>query len=297
MLKKLIRTFSPNPLDLLLKKANRNRKKRFLLFWNRGLGDIALGLYAIVHRIKEKVPDAEITFLIRKDLAQGFSLFKGVSTIIAPHWERKIRYQKNEELQKLQIDENLFDVIIDWPDPTYWVGWQRGTLVPKLTWKKEFYQNTQSLGINPKKKYIAVQPLCESNYGLWRNLPEHSWEKLFGLLEEKGEEVLLLGYNQVPKFEGNNIIDLRGKTDLYQLLSIMQENIKTLIVPDSGILSMTYYLDKDFPIKILSLWADPNHGILKQNIGSPNKLLTHIPLIAEDKDLSKLSIKTIVHQL
>ena len=32
-----------------------------MLFWNRGLGDIALGLYAIVHRIRESIPDAKIT--------------------------------------------------------------------------------------------------------------------------------------------------------------------------------------------------------------------------------------------
>lgn len=294
---KLIRKLSPNPLDQILKKANRKKQTRFLLFWNRGLGDIALGLYGIVQRIHEKIPEAEVTFLIRKDLQQGFGLFKGVSTIIAPHWERKYRYYKDQELKKLQINKDLFDVIIDWPDPSYWIKWQRGKIIPKLYWQNTFNKDTKDLGVNPEKKYIAVQPLCETTYGLWRNLPMSSWEKLFEELSNKGEEILLLGYLPTPKFSGKNILDLRGKTDLYQLLSIMQTNVKTLIVPDSGILSMTYYLNKDFPIKVLSLWADPNHGILKQNVSSPNRDLLHIPLIAKDKDLSKMSIKKIITQL
>ena len=65
MLKKLIRKFGPNPLDRILEKAKQKNHKTFLIYWNRGLGDIALGLYAIVHRIRETIPDAEITFLTR----------------------------------------------------------------------------------------------------------------------------------------------------------------------------------------------------------------------------------------
>lgn len=294
MLKKLVRLLAPNPLDSLLK--TKGPKKHFLLFWNRGLGDIALGLYAIVYRIREKYPEAKVTFLIRKDLEQGFSLFKGVSTIIASGWKRGERYSKELEMKKQNLDSRDYDVIIDWPDPSYWVKWQRGKLIPKLYWKKEFYKDPSLLGLKDEK-YIAVQPLCETNYGLWRNFPQESFQKLFEKLEEKGEKILLLGKEPVPVFKGKNIIDLRGKTDLYELLSIMQKRVKVLIVPDSGILSMTYYLNRDFPIKIISLWADPNHGILKQNVQSPNKSLFHIPLVAKDKNLSKLSIETITQHL
>jgi len=287
-----MRAVAPNPLDKLLKV----QKKHILLFWNRGLGDIALGLYAIAYRIKEKQPNAKITFLIREDLQQGFSLFEGVSTIIAKDWKRGERYSKDRELKKQKIDPEDFDEIIEWPDPTYWVKWQRGKLTPKLTWKEEFFKDPGLLGLE-EKKYIAVQPLCETNYGLWRNFPESSFQKLFEKLEEKGERIILLGKEAKPEFKGKNIVDLRGKTDLYQLLSLMQKRVKALIVPDSGVLSMSYYLNKDFPIKVISLWADPNHGILKQNVASPNKSLTHIPLIAKDKDLSKMSVEKILEHL
>lgn len=291
MFRKIYRKLAPNPLNQLLKKANRNNKKHFLLYWNRGLGDIALGLYAIVHKIKEQVPNAKITFLIRKDLEQGFSLFKGVNYIVAKDWKRGIRYTE-KEVAKHALDENDFDEIITWPDPSYWVKWQHGKIVPKLIWKKEFEKSLEKLGIDPNQKYIACQPLCETNYGLWRNLPHQSYQKLFDAL--KDQKILLLGKSPSPEFSGDHILDLRGKTDLYTLLTLMKTRVKTLLVPDSGILSMTYYLNEQFPIKVISLWADPYHGILKQNVSSPNKKLIHYPLIADNKDLSNLSVEKIL---
>jgi len=297
MLKKIIRKFSPNPLDQIIKKAQKNRDKRFLLFWNRGLGDIALGLYAMVQKIKESIPDSEITFLIRKDLAQGFSFLEGVKVIRAPDWKRGERYCGQAEIKRLGLDRKKYDIVIEWPDPTYWVKWQLGNVVPKLYWKKEFERPLDEMGLEKKQKYIACQPLCETNYGLWRNLPPASWKLLFSRLAEKKEGVILLGKEPTPKFEGDNIIDLRGKTDLYTLLSLLQKKIKCLIVPDSGILSMTYYLYRSFPIKVISLWADPNHGVLKQNIFSPNPELIHIPLVEEKKDLSALDINKILCHL
>ncbi len=71
MFKKLYRKFGPNPLDQMLKKQS---GKKILIFWNRGLGDIALGLFAIVHRIREFIPDSQITFLTRPNLRDGFLL-------------------------------------------------------------------------------------------------------------------------------------------------------------------------------------------------------------------------------
>jgi UDP-N-acetylglucosamine pyrophosphorylase len=90
------------------------------------------------------------------------------------------------------------------------------------------------------------------------------------------------------------LIDLRGKTTLFELLSIIQHRCSALVLPDSGILSMAYYLDVSFPIRVVSLWADPRHGILKQNVSSPNPQLVHIPLVGEHRDLSTVSADQVV---
>ena len=67
-----------------------------------------------------------------------------------------------------------------------------------------------------------------------------------------------------------------------------------LILPDSGILSMVYYLNTNFKIDVISLWAFKEHGILKQNVKSPNTLLNHFPIISKENDLSKLDTSQLI---
>ncbi len=156
----------------------------------------------------------------------------------------------------------------------------RGNLIPKLKWDPLHDDLWKSFDLPDSYTYICVQPVTETNYGLWRNWPLARWQDLFERLEKIGSvKVLLFGFGAGPDFPYKNVIDLRGKTTLFQLLSIVKNRCKAAILPDSGILSMIYYLDAPFPIQIVSLWADPNHGILKQGVPSPNRKLQHFPLI------------------
>ncbi len=111
----------------MLKRAAKKKSKSFLLGWNRGLGDIALGLYAIVHRIRERIPNAEITFLTRENLLDGFTMLGDVRILAAPDWKRGKVQSIRETLKKMGIDPKSFDLIIEWPSPTDWVAWQEGT--------------------------------------------------------------------------------------------------------------------------------------------------------------------------
>ncbi len=290
MFKTFLRKISPNPLDRIVKKAQKKGQKRFLLGWNRGLGDIALGLFAICKRIQEKIPDAEITFLIRKNLEEGFSLLQGVNVLVAPDWKRGESYNIEETLKKLSIEKEAFEVILEKPNPTYWVKWQLGKVTPKLSWKKELDCLCKSFAIPEGKTIVGVQANAETAYGYWRNWPEKNWQELFSKREEDLFFVLF-GFEKTPLFSQKNVLDLRGKTTLFEAISIIKNRCQYLIVPDSGLLSMTYYLEEAFPIKVLSLWADPNHGILKQNVASPNPLLKHIPLIGNYRDLSPITVE------
>lgn len=289
MFRTLARIFLPNKFDWLLKRTARKGGKRILLGWNRGLGDIALGLYAMVQRIRELVPGAEITFITRENLRDGFSMLEGVRTIIAPDWKRGSPTKIDESLKK------QFDLVIEKPSPTDWVRWQRGKVVPRIKWDKKhdpLYEKFNLSGM-----YVGVQVAAETNYGLWRNWPLDKWQELFDRLEKIGVNVLLFGFGNEPKFENANIVDLRGKTTLFELLSIIKNRAYGLVLPDSGVSSMVYYLDESFPIRLTTLWADPNHGILKQNVASPNPQLIHCPLISEKRDLSTVSVDAVIGEL
>lgn len=282
----------------MLKRCAKRGGYKILLGWNRGLGDIALGLYAMVHRIREYIPHAEITFLIRENLKDGFSLLEGVNTIVAPNWKRGEAVDVKRTLLELKIDPKRFDLIISRPSPTDWVPWQRGKIVPKLKWNPECDSLHEKFDLPQGFTYIGVQVVAETSYGLWRNWPMVRWNELFqSLLSREKIKILLFGFGDEPKFSFPNIIDLRGKTSFFELLSIIKNRCQFLILPDSGISSMTYYLDVQFPIHLISLWADPDHGILKQRVPSPNSLLVHTPLIGENRDLLSVSMESVLQRL
>ncbi len=296
MLKKILRKVSSNPLDQILKKAKNENKKNILLTWNRGLGDIATGMYAIVFRIRQFIKDAKITFLVRDDLKDGFSLLEDIEVIPVSFWRRKVPFDVQHTLELLKINPQKYDLIIDNLDPTNWVTWQRSTLIPKLKYKNEIDLLYKKFNLPSDKILIGAQPSAETKYGYWRNWPQEKWQQLFDELDEN-VQVVLFGKENNPNFLSEKIIDLRGKTNLFEMLSIIKNKILYLIAPDSGILTFTYYLDMDFPIKVISLWGDSKHGILKQNVESPNMYLKHDPLIYENKGLGKLSVKELLKHI
>ena len=108
---------------------------------------------------------------------------------------------------------------------------------------------------------------------------------------------LLFGSKKNDYYKYSNVIDLRGKTDFLELISIIKNVCKYLILPDSGILSFVYYLSCSFPIKIISLWGDANQGVLKQNVASPNPQLVHIPFLGRNKDINAIDLENIIRSL
>lgn len=301
MFRSFKRRFFPNPFDAMLDRLEKKKGKRIVIAWNRGLGDIALGLYAMVLRIHEKIENPEIFFVTRPNLQQGFSLLEKVTTIIDFDWKRGDKICLQKSLKKLGMDPKEFDLVIENPSPTDWVYWQRGKVVPKLRWDPSWEDLWKKFGLSSKEgktRYIAIQVEAETNYGLWRNLPLEKWGELLDRLERLEDvKVVLFGFEKKVEFPHKNLIDLRGKTSLYELLSIIKNCCHHLILPDSGILSMAYYLDVSFDLHIISLWADPNHGILKQNVASPNRLLRHTPFIGKNRDLSFLSMAQVMDAL
>lgn len=288
MLKNLFRSILPNPLDSILISAHKKNQKTFLLAWNRGIGDIPLGLFAIVHRIRWFIPDSKITFMIRPSLKEGFILFPQVKTVIATSWERGKDYSIEETLLQLNLSKEDFDVIIENPDPTYWVKYQIGRVRPYLTWKSELDKLHEKFNLPSNYIYLAAQTHSDTGHSPWRDYPEEKWKEIFNLLDKKKKiKVLLFGIEKKSSFENDCVIDLRGKTSMLDVLSIIKNRCSYAILPDGGILSLLYYLDVNFPIKLVTLWSD-RQGVLKQNVESPNRLLKHYPILRTRSDFKDI---------
>ena len=295
MIKKLIDWIRPNPFDHLLKKMAGENKSRFLIVWNRGLGDIPLGLYALVYRVRELIPHSSITFLTRKDLADAFLMLDDVNVLIASTWKRGKEVCLSDALIEHNLSTNMFDVLLEKPDPTKWFKWQLGTLTPKLTWNNQWDTLCSSFKIDASQTYIGahIQTETSMHYGYEKNWGLSSWRNLFNrIYEEKKGTILLFGMKKEPAFLMDHVIDLRGLTSLFDMLSLIKNCCRYLIVPDSGVLSMTYYLNIDFPIRVVSLWSDPCQGVLRQAVDSPNRQMTHIPLLGKDEVIANIDEKT-----
>ena len=293
MFRTFARNFLPNPLDWKLKRAKKRGAKTVLLCWNRGLGDIALGLAAIIHRIRDALPDARISVLTRKNLKEGFTLLDGLEILVATDWERGGVYDWREALPG-----RSFDLVLEKPSPTDWCQWQHKRFTPRLKWVPAHDKLSEKFDLEEGFTYIGVQVVAETQYGLWRNFSLQRWNELFDRLEKRGNiKVLLFGFGSEIQFPHPMICDLRGKTSFFELLSIIKNRCTALIVPDSGLTSMTYYLDLSFPIRLITLWADPNHGILKQGVASPNPKLVHIPLIGQNRSLNSVSAEQVENAL
>lgn len=301
--KKIWRALAPNPLDRLLHRARSRGQRRFLLFWNRGLGDLALGLYAINQRIAEFIPGASIRYVTRTDLLDAFALLPGVTALAAPAWRRGQPVDAAATLAGLALAPDDFDVLIENPDPSYWVRWQIGTLTPRLHWpaaweaQRAALERDFALGSAP---YIGLHVHSETVYGYEKNLPSATWQEVLRLLPE--ERFLLFGARPASDAAPDlaaaaQVTDLRGKTSYVELMSIIRHHCRALICPDSGILSTCYYLDSAFPLGIVSLWADPRQGILKQAVASPNPALRHAPILAPGGEIARIGAAEIVARL
>lgn len=300
MLKNLYRAICANPFDRLLKRAASENKNRFLVVWNRGLGDIPLGLYALVFRIRSFIPNASITFLTRSDLAPGFAFLENTHVLSCSHWKRREPIDVAASLAVHQLTPDLYDVVLENPDPTKWLKWQIGALTPKLKWHKRWDSLAERYQLKSEDVYIGVHVDTETGmyYGYEKNWLLTRWQELFNQIRDHGKgKIILFGMKKEPAFLMDHLIDLRGDTSIFEVLSIIKNYCRFLVVPDSGILAITYYLASDFPLRIVSLWSDPRQGVLRQDVSSPNKQLQHIPLIGKNDSVANISSASVYHAL
>ena len=214
--------------------------------------------------------------------------------------ERGTEVNIEKTLKEHNLSTNMFDVVLEKPDPTRWLKWQIGTLMPKLSWNKEWDFLIDRFELDPEETYIGCHVQTETGiyYGYEKNWDLASWRNFFKRIQdEKKGKILLFGMNNESTFLMDHVIDLRGKTSLFEMLSIIKNRCRYLVAPDSGVLSIAYYVNVPFLIRVVSLWADPRQGILRQKVDSPNPQFEHIPLHGKNDNVANIAVDTVYHSL
>jgi len=282
------------PFDQALAAAARDRQHDFVFGWNRGLGDIALGLVPLFARIRARITGSRIVLVTRPDLAQMAGL-AGVDDVVVV--TGLVRDAPFDPLQAAKTHGIVFrgqpTVFAD-PDPTRWLDGRRAAYAPRLTWNSALDACADRLVVPAQGRIVIgahVNSETAQYYGYVKDWPAESWRALLARFPAaRGVHWLLFGNAASPQFSFPNVTDMRGATSMHELLALVRRHCRVLVAPDSGILTAVYYLDQATPLDVVSLWSDPRQGILKQGCASPNPALRHRPLHGCDDDVRNLTV-------
>ncbi|CAG0964815.1 hypothetical protein BURK1_00907 [Burkholderiales bacterium] len=282
-----------DPYERALALAARERRRRVVYFWNRGLGDIALGLVPMFARAAARLPGASIEVVTRADLAEAFRLTDARAVHVVPGLSRGEPVTAAEACARLPADPRAGSLAVDAPDPTRWLAAARRPAPPRFRWDPA-HDALAARFVDPgdPRPWIAVHASTETaqHYRYVKDWSAGAWSALFREAARRHDiRFVLLGHGREPALEGENVIDLRGRTGLLELLALVRMRCAALIAPDGGILNAVYFLDAAFPITVVSLWSDPRQGLLKTRAASPNPGLVHVPLIGEGNDVRAIA--------
>jgi len=282
------------PFDRALARAGQTGQRDFVFGWNRGLGDIALGLVPLFARIRARCTGSRIILVTRPDLADMAALAAVDDVVIVAGLLR------DEPLDPLQaaLTRGLSfrgePVVFANADPTRWLDGQRTSFPPRLAFAPGFDALAARFHVPGEGRVIIaahVNSETAQYYGYVKDWPAASWRELIAQFPAgRGVHWVLFGNAPAPAFDFANVTDLRGQTTLLELLALIRARCHVLIAPDSGILTAVYYLDGNAPLEVISLWSDPRQGILKQGCASPNPALHHHALVGADDDVRKLRV-------
>ena len=290
-----------NPWDRFLRRARQRNSRRLLIFWNRGLGDIALGLYQIIVELRQCLPHAEIVVLTRADLADCFQLLPVDRVVIDPALKREEGSSTLRAKHHVQASRNAYDLVLTRIDPTRWFR-QKPKCQPRLAWPEHLDGlcarfDRQFEAVGPGELCIGIHVSSETAtfYKYEKDWPTECWRALIiqiGALRPC--RFILFGLASSTGLDMANCIDLRGQTSLLEMLALIKNRCRILIAPDSGVLTMTYYLDVQVALGVVSLWSDPRQGVLKQGTASPNALLRHLALIGDSEEVARIAVGDVV---
>ena len=306
LIKRLERRWLPyvaNTLDSLIARARRQGKHRFLIVWNYGLGDTALWAEPLCVRIRRRLPQAELTFLTRDDNADTFKLVRDVNVIADPLLKRKQEIDLEANLNRLGHSRDEFDYIIDQRYSTRWLYWAYKKHTPRLVWYDAWDGFSDKFNLK-HHAYIGIHIDSETGqfYSWNKNWSEQNWLSLIEVITTiYKKEIVLFGVRKDNHYIIPGVVDLRGKTSILDVLSIIKNRCEFLFAPDSGILSLAYYLDIPFELKIISLWCSfrfekwYDHGMGILMLGpSPNPHLSHAFFMK--KDINHIHVDEVIER-
>jgi hypothetical protein len=284
------------PFDRAVHAAATAGRHEFVFGWNRGLGDIALGLVPLFARIRAADASSRIVVFTRADLADAFRLTDADAVHVDATAVRGPALDPVGIAARDGIVLAPAATIFADPDPTRWLDGQRQAYPPSLRWDGAWDARADRLLPADAGTVVIgahVNSETAQHYGYVKDWPADHWRALFACFPRAPVRWALFGHAATDRFAQANVVDLRGATDFLDLLALIRTRCRVLVAPDSGVLTCAYYLAQASPLAVVSLWSDPRQGILKQGCPSPNPALAHVPLLGRDEDVRNITVAAV----
>jgi ADP-heptose:LPS heptosyltransferase len=287
--------------DRALRGAGERRHPAFLFGWNRGLGDVGLGLVPYFLRIRRAFPGARIEAITRPDLAQVFELAQADAVHTVPGLARGERLDVRAEARRLALDLSAYAGVFENPDLARWSQTIGDEIPPRLHWQDRFDDLARRFTeLEEPGPWVGIHASSETArfYRYVKDWPSDRWPRLFACVRSQvPARFVLFGSAPEPDLENEHVVDLRGRTSLLEALAVVRTRCRALVAPDSGILSVAYLLDAQFDLDLISIWADPRQGVLRHPRASPNARLRHLPIVATGEDVGNISVEDLARPL
>src|SRR4029079_814720 len=108
------RTFGTE-FERALARGQSDTRKRFLFFWNRGLGDIALGLVPLFLRIRQEFPGAQIEVITREERRAALRLANVSARPVVTDLQRESRGKLVDGAPTLGIALARYCAVFEYP--------------------------------------------------------------------------------------------------------------------------------------------------------------------------------------
>jgi len=212
--------------------------------WNRGLGDIALGLTPLFARIRAQDERSRIVVFTRADLAEAFALTEADEVHAVPGLARGESADALTAAVRAGVVVSPSATVFPNPDPTRWLRSRDAEFPPRLHWNPAW--NAMADRVVPAERgRITIGAHVNSETGQFyryvKDWPADHWRALMRRFSDaRGVRWLLFGQAAASEFAQSNVVDLRGRTSLLELLATVRTRCDVLVAPDSGILTAVY---------------------------------------------------------
>jgi len=259
------------------------------------MGDISMILCESVKYIRKRIPDAEVTILLRPGLEEAAKWIKGVKVIVTINeWSRDqtitslwglaypTPWQIMKALNKINLKEE-FDMILPYPMGNWWFR-DAIELRPSLRWTKKEEQFGRDFidQVFPgdKKCVIAINSSTgtEAYYQYNRDWGFSNFKTLISdsLNSIPEARVILVDKDRTGEYPADErLFDARGKFSISESISIIA-NSDLFICLDTGPPNLVYFLE-GISLNIIALLGEL-HSFFRYNNppASPNVIMKKI---------------------